>query len=226
MLNFQETYIRARDNPFFDGMRRGDAAIMDKGGNFILSGMVTGRSITGTGSDLGSRRSRKTINEILENPSSSPFRSSPSDIILEPYGRSSSGRWSRISDDASSPLSDHQAKFKFETEDVNESQNESPPNASQENEECQTLIGFTKPILEKSYSVNKRRTNLSKVPLPTSAASFYCNGHSPQVEVVESCGSIYRLNMYLRARKEDVSAGVPGRFLHAIIGPDISGNPS
>ncbi|KAL3522924.1 hypothetical protein ACH5RR_015758 [Cinchona calisaya] len=215
----QETYIRARDNPFFDGMRRGDAAVIDKGGNFTFNGKVTTGSITRTGSDLGSRRNRKIISEVLENPSSL-LKSSPTDIILEPFGRSSSGRWSVISEATSSPISDHQSKFKFKIEEANESQKESPQKASQVNEDCRTIIGFSKPILEKSYSVNKRLTNLIKVPLPPSAALFY-NGHSPKMEVVESCESIYRLNMYLRARKEDVNAGVPGRFLHAVIGPDI-----
>lgn len=46
------------------------------------------------------------------------------------------------------------------------------------------------------------------------------------MEIVESCESIYRLNNYLRSRKDDVKAGVPGKFLHAVIGQDISGKPS
>ena len=33
-----------------------------------------------------------------------------------------------------------------------------------------------------------------------------------------------RLNLYLKARKNDVSSGVPGKFLHAVIGQDVSGN--
>jgi hypothetical protein len=33
-----------------------------------------------------------------------------------------------------------------------------------------------------------------------------------------------KLNLYLKARKDDVSAGVPGKFLHAVIGQDVSGN--
>ncbi|XP_027088057.1 uncharacterized protein [Coffea arabica] len=214
----QETYIRARDNPFFDGMRRGEAEIMDKGSNFNLNEKIAGESIMRTASDVSSRRSRKITSEVLENPSS-PLKTSPSDIILEHYGRSASSTWSRISEATSSPLSEHQSALKFGVEDVNESQKEHPPKSSQANEVTQTLA-LTKPMIEQSYSVNKDRTNLSKVPLPPSAALFY-NGYSPQMEVVESCQSIYKLNMYLRARKDDVNAGVPGRFLHAVIGPDI-----
>lgn len=31
-----------------------------------------------------------------------------------------------------------------------------------------------------------------------------------------------RLNLYLKARKNDVSGGVPGKFLHAVLGQDVS----
>lgn len=192
---------------------------MDKGSNFNLNAKIADESIKRTASDVSSRRSRKIIGEVLENPSG-PLKSSPSDIILEPYGRSASGTWSRISESTSSPLLEHQLALKFKVEDVNESQKEHPPKSSQANEESQTLMALTKPMIEKSYSMLKSRTNISKVPLPPSAALFY-TGHSPQMEVVESCQSIYKLNMYLRARKDDVNAGVPGRFLHAVIGPDI-----
>ncbi|KAJ6417463.1 hypothetical protein OIU84_003227 [Salix udensis] len=37
-------------------------------------------------------------------------------------------------------------------------------------------------------------------------------------EILESCESTVRLNLYLKARKDDVSAGVPGKFLHAVSG--------
>ena len=80
-----------------------------------------------------------------------------------------------------------------------------------------------RPVFEKSYSMAKRKPSLARIPLPQSAATFY-NGNSPaEVEIVESCESINRLNMYLKARKDDVKAGVPGKFLHAVIGQDISG---
>ncbi|KAL9366192.1 hypothetical protein Peur_037391 [Populus x canadensis] len=71
-------------------------------------------------------------------------------------------------------------------------------------------------------SVDSGGTNdLVKIPPPQSAASFY-NGYSPQFEILESCDSIMRLNLYLKARKNDVSGGVPGKFLHAVIGQDVS----
>ena len=88
----------------------------------------------------------------------------------------------------------------------------------EENDKYNTSHDLARPAFEKSYSMEKRKQNLSNIPLPQSAATFY-NGNSPaEVEIVESCESINRLNMYLKARKDDVKAGVPGKFLHAVIG--------
>lgn len=92
-----------------------------------------------------------------------------------------------------------------------------------------TLLDFEVPILpkptvERTYSVNKRKPSASgtiRIPLPQSAASFY-SGFSPQVEVVESDESMRRLNWYLKARKGDVKAGVPGKYLHAVMGQEVS----
>ncbi|XP_027356781.1 exopolyphosphatase PRUNE1-like [Abrus precatorius] len=71
----------------------------------------------------------------------------------------------------------------------------------------------------KTYIVTRRREKLSSILLPLSAASYY-NGVSPEMEIVESCESIDKLNAYLKARKDDVNAGVPGKFLHAVMGSD------
>ncbi|OMO82719.1 hypothetical protein COLO4_22875 [Corchorus olitorius] len=83
-----------------------------------------------------------------------------------------------------------------------------------------SLPPLMRPAIDKSYRVNKVKTSLSKIPLPQSAASFY-NGHSPRMEIVESCESINSLNLFLKSRREEVDAGVPGRFLHTVIGQDV-----
>ncbi|RDX84506.1 Exopolyphosphatase PRUNE1, partial [Mucuna pruriens] len=75
------------------------------------------------------------------------------------------------------------------------------------------------PNTQKTYTVTRRKEKLSSVLLPLSAASYY-NGVSPEMEIVESCESIDKLNAYLKARKDDVNAGVPGKFLHAVMGSD------
>ncbi|KAL9658901.1 hypothetical protein QQ045_018611 [Rhodiola kirilowii] len=78
-------------------------------------------------------------------------------------------------------------------------------------------------LLERSYSVNKWEASPSsrqKTPtLPQSAAMFYI-GHSPLFEVVETCKSTVKLNAFLKARRDEVSSGVPGRFLHAVMRED------
>ncbi|CAI9089537.1 OLC1v1024125C1 [Oldenlandia corymbosa var. corymbosa] len=216
--NQQETYVRARDDPYFEGMRRGEAATVIKGRN-VTSNVKLQGGIGRTASDISSRRSRKIIGQLLENPLYNlPPETSAATVADTSYGNAPSARWSKIPETSLSPLSDTQSALKFEVKDLNHSHKESSP--CRENEERNTLICFTKPALEKSYSINEGRTNLSNVLLPPSAATFY-NGHSPLMEVVESCESIYRLNMYLKDKKDDISAGVPGKFLHAVIGPDI-----
>ncbi|CAI8600494.1 unnamed protein product [Vicia faba] len=73
--------------------------------------------------------------------------------------------------------------------------------------------------VEKIYTVTRRKEKLPNVLLPLSAASYY-NGVSPEIQIVESCESIEKLNAYLKARKDDVNAGVPGKFLYAVMGSD------
>lgn len=76
---------------------------------------------------------------------------------------------------------------------------------------------------EKTYTVTRRKEKLSNILLPLSAASYYI-GVSPEMEIVESCERIDKLNAYLKARKDDVNAGVPGKFLLAVMGSDGAGN--
>ncbi|KAL2467431.1 protein prune-like protein [Abeliophyllum distichum] len=213
----QEKYIRARDNPFFDGMRRGEAAVLNKGRIFDFQEKLSGKNIFRSASDIGERGSRKINVDVSEDVDYSPTQS-PSDIVLEPIGRSLSGRWSRTSSPLAVPQSNSEVDY---DDDVNVSLTVSNPIASNENEECLTLTSLARPGIKRSYTVSKRGTNLSNVPLPPSAAQFY-HGHSPHMEVVESCEGVYKLNMYLKAKRDCVSAGIPGRFLHAVIGPDVA----
>lgn len=76
--------------------------------------------------------------------------------------------------------------------------------------------------VEKMYTITRRKEKLPNVLLPLSAASYY-NGVSPEIQIVESCESIEKLNAYLKARKDDVNVGVPGKFLYAVMGSDDAG---
>ncbi|KAL7131212.1 hypothetical protein ABFS83_13G183500 [Erythranthe nasuta] len=189
----QERYVRTRDDPFFNGIRRGEAAAVNKGSGLDFQGKLgTTKSINRSASDI--------VNRKTEDITYSP-KNSPSDIVLEPIGRSLSGRWSKTS----SPL---RVIHNFEETLAAYIS----PDASEAKEE----VNF-----KSSYNVSKRQNDISGVHLPPSAALFY-SGTSPKMEVIESCESVYKLNKYLKARRDDVNAGVPGKFLHAVMGPDIS----
>ncbi|KAK1260433.1 hypothetical protein QJS04_geneDACA023637 [Acorus gramineus] len=60
-----------------------------------------------------------------------------------------------------------------------------------------------------------------KVLLPRSAASFY-GSNTSQTDVLDLCESVCRLNRFLKEGKAEVKAGVPGRFLHAVIGQEVA----
>ncbi|KAK4440285.1 hypothetical protein Salat_0363400 [Sesamum alatum] len=213
--NQQEKYTRTRDDPFFDGMRRGEAAVVNKGSAFDFQGKLARNNIYRSSSDIGDRGSKNISITVTEDVTYSP-KNSPSDIVLEPIGRSLSGRWSKTS----SPLALLESDLSTSFHDMNEPSTVSAPDASESKEQSTTQSGTARPAIQ-SYNISKRQTDISNVHLPHSAALFYC-GSSPQMEVVESCGSVHKLNVYLKDRRADVNAGVPGRFLRAVIGPDVA----
>ncbi|GFZ14463.1 hypothetical protein Acr_24g0006530 [Actinidia rufa] len=213
--------MRARDNPFFDGMRRGDAALVDRTTISGLQEKVTNQSIFRSASDNGGRAFRKIVTDAYEKVAYSPSIDSPADIILEPYGRSLPGRWSKMTKTTSSQSPSNLSDLTIDFEEEKRLVKLSSPTDFEATEECRTLTVLARPVIERSYTINKRRTNLSRIPLPPSAAAFY-SASSPQIEIVESCESINRLNSYLKATRDDVNAGVPGKFLHAVMGQDLT----
>lgn len=198
-------------------MRRSNASLVDRTTIFGFQEKGS-RNISRSASDIGDR-SRNIVTDISDKFLYSPSKDSPADIILEPYGQSSSGRWSKIP--KTTPFLSPSIDLSIDFEEEKGLIKESSPTASEATEECRLLTGMARPSIERSYGLHKRVTNLSRIPLPPSAASFY-NGYSPQIEIVESCESINRLNLYLKARRDDVNAGVPGKFLHAVIGQDLA----
>ncbi|XP_051129054.1 uncharacterized protein LOC127249973 [Andrographis paniculata] len=211
-------YARARDNPYFDGMRRGEAAAMNRGGSTYDTTSAR-KNVYRSAADRGPRHTNHNIFANEEATADTTPKTSFPDIVLEPIGRSSSGRWSKTS----SPIR------VLEESDVNSTVNYTDLNepspsivSSTEDDAKQDVISSsTQSVRISSYSVSKRQTDISNVPLPPSAALFYC-GASPKMEVVETCESVLKLNTYLKSRKDDVNAGVPGKLLHAVIGPDVS----
>ncbi|KAL8101337.1 hypothetical protein AgCh_033281 [Apium graveolens] len=210
----QERYIRARDHPLFDGMRKSNA---NRGTIFNFLARNSRQSISQSVSEISESKSKKNHTDVSESAASGPLKDSLSDIILEPYGRSSSLRWSKDSK-TTSASGKIQSELSIDLEEEDVFGNSSP---GAFNDESYTQTSIASPRTERSFSMNFESTQLSKIPLPPSAASFYI-GHSPQVEVVESCKGIQLLNIYLKACKDDVNAGVPGKFLHAVLGQDAS----
>lgn len=199
--NQNQEYVRVRDNPFFAGMRRGDAAGFSRGNTFEVQ-----RKVAGRGGDRGHKN--PLINFPGEATAGIPSTDSPPTVILESLDQSPSGKAQTASETDSS------------TETSQSDLNESPVQSSGKSVEVSPSASSK---LKGSDSVSIGSTNWFGVPLPRTAASFY-NGNSPRIELVEPCEGICRLNMFLKAGKDDVKAGVPSRYLHAVLGPQSSGN--
>lgn len=158
----QGKYVRARDNPFFDGLRRGNTSMINR------TSLFGKQKVTHSASVIGHKG---YTDDIQENVSYTSSKGSQLDIeSIFDLGSS------RIAHDIQSDRVVEQ----------------------------KSLIS----------DVNKTKQTHS---LPPCAASFYY-GNSPPIDVVESCQSIQRLNVYLKASKDAVNAGVPGRFLRAVLG--------
>lgn len=211
----QERYIRARDHPLFDGMRKSNA---NRGTIFNFLGRNSRQSISRSVSEISESKSKRNLTDVSESAASGILKDSLSDIILEPYGPSS-GKWLKDSK-RTSASGKIQSDLSIDLQEEDMFGNSSPRAF---NDESYTQTSIASPRTERSFSMNFESTKLSKIPLPPSAASFYV-GHSPQVEVVELCKGIQLLNSYLKACKDDVNAGVPGKFLHAVLGQDACGN--
>ncbi|CAN4080301.1 unnamed protein product [Withania somnifera] len=217
----KEKYVRARDDPFFHGMRRGETAVINKGSGLDILRKGARSDITRSASDVGNRGQKKTTVKLSENDFYNDGHSpnSSSKIIPTPLDQSLSVRLSVASKLNSSPVGSPRSGVKVDLHDVDGSSMQSSSKSSEENGEYHSPGVLVLPTYERSYSVTTKSRTISDISLPPSAALFYC-GNSLQMEVLGSCQGIHRLNMFLKARSEDVSAGVPSRYLHAVIGPD------
>ncbi|KAA8537098.1 hypothetical protein F0562_029576 [Nyssa sinensis] len=143
--NNQEPYIRARNNPFFDGMRKGDAIVMDMATIFDFRGKVASQNISWSVSDIGDKESRNIGTGITKKVAYSPSKGSPSDVILEPYGQSIYGMWSKISKTTTFPSPSIQSGLSIDFEEENELTKESSLRAYEANEESYTLTSLERP---------------------------------------------------------------------------------
>nr|GEV80994.1 exopolyphosphatase PRUNE1-like isoform X1 [Tanacetum cinerariifolium] len=181
--NQQGKYVRARENPFFNGLTRGNTSMINRASPFDFMGKSSDQRISRSVS-VNSQKGFE--NDVPENVS---YKGSHLEIRNEPLGVPISGRVDLgISHIAVDSPKDWEA---------NDDRSE--------------------PAVVKSFNVNKIKHTLLGISLPPCAAIFYY-GDLPLVDVVESCQSIQKLNLYLKASKDAVNAGVPGKFLRAVLG--------
>ncbi|OWM72786.1 hypothetical protein CDL15_Pgr024838 [Punica granatum] len=212
----QEPYVHSRDNPYFNGLSREDTASVGRGSNFDYLRTAPHPKISRSVSDMGDMRSGNFVLKGSEDVMNSSIEESDSDVVFETFDKNASKN-SRPTSFSFPPI---HSDLGFDFDDPNESEDLSPE-AHEETKALRLQDSVGVSVLKKTYSICRGESALLRIPLPQSAASFYI-GYAPLLEIVESCESITMLNSYLKETKKDVNAGAPGRFLHVVLGQDVS----
>ncbi|OVA14994.1 DHHA2 [Macleaya cordata] len=215
MDNYQERYFRKRENPFFYGIGRSNSDLIAGAPTFDLQGSVGNQN----SADVSEP---KLIFEDLSDEISETSTVNLASITQEIYGLSLSGRNSKFGTAPSFSSVSVASVSETDLDEGNDLVKESILRAYVANEGSYTIPAAVKPTVQRTYSLNKSKSDLSKIPLPQSAASFYSGNLPPRVEIVESCESIDRLNQYLKDKRDFIRAGVPGMFLHAVMGQEAT----
>ncbi|KAI3991612.1 hypothetical protein MKX01_009654 [Papaver californicum] len=201
-MDNQKPYLRKRENPFFEGIGSRNSGLTDEGALFDFQGSVSNRSF----GDLSDKLSEK------------PTKNSAS-VTEEIY---ESGRKSRMISAPSFSSFNIPSMSQMDLGDDNDILRESILRPNKADKEFFGIPTAVKPKVQRTYSMNKIKSDISKIPLPPSAASFYSGNVPPRVEIVESCESIDRLNQYLKYQRDFISVGVPGMFLHVVMGKETT----
>ncbi|KAF4400384.1 hypothetical protein G4B88_018726, partial [Cannabis sativa] len=211
-----ETFTRKRENPFYKGLLKQN----DQNFTFDFPKSSGNHNVPRSISDIGHGKIETFDFYANETSMESSFEDSMTKSNFEPFNQATLEKSKKVSKTTPNTFTRASSDLEFSFRSLQDSINELHGLTLKKYEDHQTLHGSSKPI-EKTYPVNKRKEDLSSIQLPQCAASFY-NGISPIMEVVEQCETAKRLNLYLRAGKVEVNAGVPGRFLHAVIAQDVS----
>ncbi|KAG6393880.1 hypothetical protein SASPL_144454 [Salvia splendens] len=158
--NQREAYYRGRDDPFFDGMRRGEAALVRKGSAIDFQGNLATEISYRSASDVGDHKSRNIIDAITEEAYDSP-KNSPLDIVLEPIGRTSSGRWSKTS----SPLVVARSDANINLDELNEPLAISSPDST-EGKELAIQVSATSLCIHKLNAYLKAKRDVVNAGVP------------------------------------------------------------
>ncbi|KAI4312457.1 hypothetical protein MLD38_037265 [Melastoma candidum] len=207
----QEPYVRTRENPFFNGLLRGDAGSSNQGLSSEQLKNAEGPDLARSISDIRDSGRTKFGWGAPERTNDSPGEDSSSDFVFEPPQRSSSARWSK---------NPKPAPFSFPTTNQSDLNSELLDLAAEEEEEQQQIesprVVIPRPSITRSFMVSQTSPYMPEIPLSMCAASFYLS-KPPIAEIAESCASMKKLNLYLKKRRDDVSAGIPGKFLHVVM---------
>ncbi|KAI3964138.1 hypothetical protein MKW92_028909 [Papaver armeniacum] len=205
-MESQKLYLRKRENPFFDGIGRSNSGFKDEGAMFDFHGSVSNRS------SVDISESKLSFGDLSDELSEKHTKNLTSEIH-------ELGRKSGMISAPSFSSFNIPSMSQMDLDDENDLLRESILRPNKESFGIPTAV---KPKVQRTYSMNKIKSDISKIPLPPSAASFYCGNVPPRVEIVESCESIDRLNQYLKDQRDFISVGVPGRFLHVVMGQETT----
>ncbi|ERM99239.1 hypothetical protein AMTR_s00092p00130570 [Amborella trichopoda] len=214
MRNGKGPYLRRRESAFFDLLRR-DSKLMDQN----LSGDPDGTGEMKPKKASGHKpESISASNPVLETYIHSlregQYKTSlPSQFLLPP----NLGPW-EINSNQKDISSQSLSKSNTWAGEVGENGLEKMDKVDN------SMDGFAKVIdANKEFQhVNKKKPKPTKSALPQSAASYY-SGVKVQVEVLALCDGVNELNKYLKDGRARLEAGVPGKYLHVVIEPLLSG---
>ncbi|RZC66178.1 hypothetical protein C5167_009873 [Papaver somniferum] len=205
----QKLYLRKRENPFLDGIGRSNGGFTDEGVMFDFQGSVSHRS------SVDISESKISFGDLSDELSEKHTKNLAS-------ATHESGRKSGMISAPSFSSFNIPSMSQMDLDDENDLLRKSILRPNKADKASFGIPTAVKLKVQRMYSMNKIKSDISRIPLPPSAASFYSGNVPPRVEIVESCESIDRLNQYLKDQRDFISVGVPGRFLHVVMGQETT----
>ncbi|WOL17795.1 exopolyphosphatase PRUNE1 [Canna indica] len=110
-------------------------------------------------------------------------------------------------------------ELKSELEEIlSLSQNNGQPNSEKDH----PSVVINSSDAEKEITIKNSRPSFSSSSAQSAAAYYGSISLRNDTSILDMCESVRRLNQYLKATKADAKAGVPGKFLHAVIGEEAA----
>ncbi|MCL7038234.1 hypothetical protein MKW94_010954 [Papaver nudicaule] len=160
----QKPYLRKRENPFFDGIGSSNSGFMDEGAIFDFQGSVSKRSSV----DISD--SKLSFGDHSDELSEKPTKNLAS--VTEESRMISAPSFSSFNIPSMSQM---------DVDDENDLLRESILRPNKTGKESFGIPTSVKPKVQRTYSMNKIKSDISKIPLPPSAASFYIGNVPPRI---------------------------------------------